>query len=118
MATDPFRIQRRYDLQSLGEAVHRIAQGLNLGGVAVNQNQGNVPARYQVYPLRSYAVRLDQLPAPSDAGVGARAVITDSIYAYIPYGGPDAAGMLGIEAVGGGDEKAPVWSDGVMWRYG
>lgn len=112
MATDPFPAGRRSDLQSMSQDILEIRQALNLGGAARNQNKGNVPARYQVFPLRSLAVSFASLPAPSDAGVGARAIITDVTDDEF------AVGWGGTVTLGTGTNKSPVWSNGDNWVIG
>lgn len=109
MATDPFAVGRRSDLQSVGQDVREIKQALNLGAAARNQSQGNVPARYQIYPMRSWATTFATLPTPGDAGVGARVVITD--ITDDEY----AVGRGGTVTMGNGANKSPAWSDGENW---
>lgn len=113
MATDPFNVGRRSDLQAISEALREVMQALNLGGAARNINQRNVPARYVVYPFRSMAGTFASLPAPSDAGVGARAICTDITDDEVAgdYG-------TGVISMGGGPHTRPVWSSGVNWHLG
>jgi len=53
----------------------------------------------------TYAVA--DLPSAADAGVGARAFVTDSSVA-----------TFGTTVAGGGSNKVPVYSDGVVWKVG
>lgn len=113
MATDPFVLRKNYTtLNELGVRVNLIKQVLNLGAAARNQNSSNVPARYQLYPLRSWATTFVTLPAPSDAGIGARVIITDVTDDEF------AVGWGGTVTVGGGLNKSPAWSDGTNWIIG
>jgi hypothetical protein len=47
------------------------------------------------------------LPSAADAGVGARAFVTDSSVA-----------TFGSTVVGGGSSKVPIYSDGAAWKVG
>lgn len=112
MATDPLTVRRRYDLQSLSETVHRLIQALNRGGEYVNQNSGNRAAvRNQLYPFRSASVTFAELPAPSDAGSGSRALVTDSQVSTT-----DGIGQIISE--GGGIHPVPVYCTGNYWHIG
>lgn len=110
MATDPIPVRGRYDLQGLSAAVKVIAQALNLGACAINQSMPNVPARYVLIPFRSYQTTVALLPAAADAGVGARAIVTDALGAL--------ADTLGQPVQAGGSDIVPVYSDGVNWLAG
>lgn len=112
MATDPFDVGRRYDLNSLGQQVREVIQALNLGGASRNQSRGNVPARYQFYPFRSLVCTFAQLPALSDCGVGVRAVVTDVTEEEA------AEGFNGVVTIGGGTFTRPVWSNVLFWHIG
>lgn len=85
---------------------------LNLGAAPINLSAGNVPARYQLFPLRSWPTTFATLPSPYSAGTGARAVVTDLL--------EDEAdgGFHAIVTTGGGTHTRPVWCDGTYWRIG
>lgn len=110
MAVDPIPVLRRYDMNGLSKAMTAIATALNLGGAPVNHNMGSVPPNNIVYPFRSRATTLMNLPAAEAAGAGARALITDSQYTH--------ATGLGEIAEPGGTYKVPVYSDGAHWLVG
>lgn len=112
MATDPFPVGRRTDLQGLSQDIREIKQALNLGGAARNLSQGNTPARYQIYPLRRQAAAFASLPTPADAGVGAEVVITDVTDEEY------AVGRGGFVTIGGGLNKDCAWSNGDNWVLG
>lgn len=113
MAVEPLPIQRRYDMQSLSEAVRRICGVLNLGGIAIDSQEQRfqkVPPRYTIYPLRVLCTTYGLLPSPNGAGAGARAMITDSVLAHHTNSG--------TVVEGGGSETVPVYSDGTNWLIG
>lgn len=113
MSTAIFKTRKNYG--TFGEVTVRIngiKDVLNLGAGSINKNLGNVPARYQLYPLKSWATTFATLPTPDDAGVGARVIITDITDDEF------AVGFGGTVTVGGGLNKAPAWSDGANWVIG
>lgn len=61
--------------------------------------------------VRSAVFTVSTLPPASTAGVGARAFVTDSTLSY-------TGATLGLEVIGGGTNKVPVYSDGSTWRVG
>lgn len=112
MATNPLPERRRHDTQALSEQVHRITQALNAGGANVNLASGNRAAvMNQFYPFRMPAMAFASLPAPDDAGAGARALVTDSQVSTT-----DGIGTIISE--GGGIHPCPVYSTGNYWHIG
>lgn len=108
-----FKPRKNYgSFNEVSVRINGIKDVLNLGGGSINQNLGNVPARYQIYPLKSWATTFATLPAPSDAGVGGRVIITDVTDDEF------AVGWGGTVTVGGGTNKAPCWSNGTDWVIG
>lgn len=110
MAVDPLPVLRRYDTQGLSKAMTQIATALNLGAATVNHNMGSVPPNNVYYPFRSYNTTVLGLPAPSAAGAGARAFVTDASLSHIEG--------LGTAVEPNGDNKVPVYCDGTDWLIG
>lgn len=110
MATDPIPVRRRYDQQSLSEAVQVIAEALNLGGRAINKAVGPAAVLNVTYPLRSLSTTVLSLPTPSDAGRGARAIVSDATVTH--------KSGVGDVVEGGGSNVVPVYSDGDYWLIG
>lgn len=73
-------------------------------------NVDDVGNLYTEGVVRTLPVALASLPTASDAGMGARAFITD--------GSTTLALGIGATAAGGGSNKVPVYSDGTNWRLG
>lgn len=111
--TDIFKPRKNYG--TFGEVsvrINGIKAVLNLGAGAINQNSGNSPARYQLYPLKRWATTFATLPAPSDAGVGAKVIVIDVIDDEF------AVGWGGLVTQGNGTNKVPCWSNGTDWVIG
>lgn len=116
MSTAIFKTRKNYG--TFGEVTVRIngiKDVLNLGAGALNQSKGNVPARYQLYPLRMWSSLFGGLPTPDDAGYGARVIITDITddEFAVGFGGTVTQGS-GV-AVG---NAYPCWSNSVNWVIG
>ena len=61
-----------------------------------------------VAQLTSFGVyTVDTLPAAADAGIGARAFVTDS-----------SVSTFGTTVANGGSTNVPVYSDGTNWKVG
>lgn len=101
--TDPVRPSRHLDNSRLSERIQVLMEIVNTGGRRVNQNARNVPPRYLTYPVRKLASNMADLPAPSDAGVGAHALVLDSQVAH-------ADGIGTIITDGGGTFSVPVYA--------
>lgn len=112
MATDIFKVRKNYTtIAEAGARINHIKDVLNLGAGVINQSKPNVPARYQLYPLRAWVTTFASLPAPSDCQ-GARAILTDVTDDEF------AVGWGGTVTLGNGTNQSPVWSNGANWVIG
>ena len=119
----------------LRELLHKIIASLSTGGSGAETPQGGNPGDVAVFGdsnvlsgvagfrfdkgllyvptgVVSYGVRYTPTPlatlgTPANAGAGARAFITDAV-----------APAYGVQATGGGNVPASVYSDGARWLVG